>query len=237
MPSSRAAIDAVAHQIAIALLADVTDMNPDAEFDSAVLRYAGIALDESVLHLDRAADRVDNAAELDDRAVAGALDRPTVTRGDGGIDQIASETAKAREGSVLVGAGNPAVPDDVGPRSSRPSWSSHICPNASSGPPVLDAKDSAVQSAASTWTASSAPPRLRIRSRHLQNVWEHWVVFPQERKLGLISELCRFWRRRPGSICAESGVSERARAIARRAADILGGYGLSMLRTIAIAMR
>ncbi len=73
--------------------------------------------------------------------------------------------------------------------------------------------------------------------RHLQNVWEHWVVFPQERKLGLISELCRFWRRRPGSICAESGVSERARAIARRPADILGGYGLSMLRTIAIAMR
>ena len=35
-------------------------------------------------------------------------------RSDGGIDQIAAETAKAREGSVLVGAGKPAVADDVG---------------------------------------------------------------------------------------------------------------------------
>ena len=35
-------------------------------------------------------------------------------RSDGGIDQIAAKTAKAREGSVFVGAGKPAVPDDVG---------------------------------------------------------------------------------------------------------------------------
>ena len=77
-------------------------------------RHAGVALDEAVLHFDRAAHRVDDAAELDDRAVAGALDGPTVMRSDGGIDQIAAETAKAREGSVLVGAGKPAVPDDVG---------------------------------------------------------------------------------------------------------------------------
>ncbi len=89
-------------------------MNPDAEFDSTVLRHAGVTLDEAVLHFDRAANRVHDAAELDDRAVAGALDGPAVMRSDGGIDQIAAETAKAREGSVLVGAGKPAVPDDVG---------------------------------------------------------------------------------------------------------------------------
>ncbi len=89
-------------------------MNPDAEFDPPVLRHAGVTLDEAVLHLDRAAHRIDRAAELDDRAVAGALDHPTVMRSDGGIDQVAAETAKAREGSVFVGAGKPAVPDDVG---------------------------------------------------------------------------------------------------------------------------
>ena len=37
-------------------------------------------------------------------AVAGALDGPTVMRSDGRVDQIAAETAKAHEGSVLVGA-------------------------------------------------------------------------------------------------------------------------------------
>ncbi len=89
-------------------------MDPDAELDAPVLQHPGVALDEAVLHFDRAAHGVDNAAELDDRAVAGALDCPTVMRSDGGIDQIAAETAKAREGSVLVGAGKPAVPDDVG---------------------------------------------------------------------------------------------------------------------------
>ena len=115
MPSKpRGDIDAVAHQIAVALLDDVADVNADAELDAPVLRHAGVALDQAVLHLDRAAHRVDHAAELDDRAVAGALDDATVMRGDGGIDQIAAETAKAREGSVLVGAGKPAVADDVG---------------------------------------------------------------------------------------------------------------------------
>ena len=82
----RGDVDAVAHQVAVALLDDVADMNADAEFDASVLRHAGVALDEAVLHFDRAADCVDDAAELDDAAVAGALDDPTVMRGDGGID-------------------------------------------------------------------------------------------------------------------------------------------------------
>ena len=89
-------------------------MDADAKLDASVRRHAGVALDQAVLHFDRAAHRIDDAPELDNRAVAGALDGPAVMGGDGGIDQIAAETAKAREGSVLVGAGKPAVPDDVG---------------------------------------------------------------------------------------------------------------------------
>ena len=110
----RSDVDPVAHQIAVALLDHIAHMDADAELDAPVLRHAGVALDEAVLNLDRAADRVDDAPELDDRAVTGALDDAAVMGGDGGIDQIAAETAKAREGSVLVGAGKPAVPDDVG---------------------------------------------------------------------------------------------------------------------------
>ena len=89
-------------------------MNPDAEFDSAVLRHARVALDHRVLQLDRASDRIDDAAEFNDAPVTGALDDAAVMDGDRGVDQIAAETAEAREGSVLVGAGKPAVPDDVG---------------------------------------------------------------------------------------------------------------------------
>ena len=44
---------------------------------------ASVALDHAVLNLDRAAHRVDDAAELDDAAVAGALDDAAVMDGDG----------------------------------------------------------------------------------------------------------------------------------------------------------
>ena len=59
-------IDAVAHQVAVALLDHVAHMNADAEVDAAVRRHAGVALDHGVLKFDRAAHGVDHAAELDD---------------------------------------------------------------------------------------------------------------------------------------------------------------------------
>ena len=80
---SRGDVDAVAHQIAVGLLDDVAEMNADAEFYAALGRQAGVALDEAVLHLDRAAHGVDHAAELDEAAVAGALDDATMMHGDG----------------------------------------------------------------------------------------------------------------------------------------------------------
>ena len=63
---SRGDIDAVAHQIAVALLDDVAQMDADAKLDAALGRQAGIALDHAVLHFDGAAHRVDDAAELDE---------------------------------------------------------------------------------------------------------------------------------------------------------------------------
>ena len=64
---ARGDIDAVAHQVAVALLDDVAEMNADAKLDAAIRRHAGVALDHAVLHFDRAAHRVDHAAELDER--------------------------------------------------------------------------------------------------------------------------------------------------------------------------
>ena len=94
-------------------------MNADPEFDAALGRHAGVALDEAVLNLDRAAHRVDHAAELDDASVAGALDDAPVMRGDGGIDQIAAQAPEPRKGAVLVGAGEPGVADHIGDQNRR----------------------------------------------------------------------------------------------------------------------
>ncbi len=106
-------VDAVAHQIAIGLLDHVAEMNADAEFDSAVVRHAGIALDHAALNLDGAAHRIDNAAELDQSAVACALDHAPVVHSDRRIEEIAPQRAKPSQDAVLVRAGKTAEADDV----------------------------------------------------------------------------------------------------------------------------
>ena len=75
---SRGDIDAVAHQVAVALLDDIAQMNADAELDAALRWQASVALDHAVLHLDGAANGVNHAAKLDEDAIAGALDHASV---------------------------------------------------------------------------------------------------------------------------------------------------------------
>ena len=94
-------------------------MNADAEFDATLRGYAGVALDEAVLHLDCAAHGVDHAAEFDEAAVAGALDDAAVMGGDGGVDQIAAQAPEARERAVLVRAGEPGIADHIGDQDRR----------------------------------------------------------------------------------------------------------------------
>ena len=80
----------------------------------------GVALDHGPLDFNGAVHRVDDAAELDEAAVAGALDDAPVMHGDGGIDQVASEPPQPRKGAILVRPGKPAVADDIRrPRSRR----------------------------------------------------------------------------------------------------------------------
>jgi hypothetical protein len=54
----------------------------DAELDAALGRQLGVALGHAVLHLDGAAYSVNDAAELDDKAVAGALHHAAVMHGN-----------------------------------------------------------------------------------------------------------------------------------------------------------
>jgi hypothetical protein len=54
--------------------------------DPPILGYSGITLDQAVLNLDGAADRVNDASELDDASVAGPLDDAAVMDGDDWVD-------------------------------------------------------------------------------------------------------------------------------------------------------
>ena len=56
-------------------------MDADAKLDAALGRHAGVPFDHRVLNFHRAAHGVDDAAELDESAVAGALDDAAVMYG------------------------------------------------------------------------------------------------------------------------------------------------------------
>jgi hypothetical protein len=88
---SRGDIDAIAHQIAVALLHDVTEVKANAELDALLGGQAGIALGHAVLHFDGAAHGVDDAAEFDQSAVPGSLHKAAVMHGGRWIDQVATQ--------------------------------------------------------------------------------------------------------------------------------------------------
>ena len=77
-------------------------------------RDAGVALDHAVLDFNGATHGVDDAAELDDAAVAGALDDAPMVHRDGRVDQVAAKRPKPRENPILVRTGKPRIADDVG---------------------------------------------------------------------------------------------------------------------------
>ena len=101
---ARGDIDAIAHQVAVALLDHIAKMDADAELDAPLGRQAGIALGHAVLHLDGAANGIDDASELNEDAIAGPLNDATMMQSDGRVDQIAAQRAQPRKRPLLVGS-------------------------------------------------------------------------------------------------------------------------------------
>jgi len=106
---SSANVDAVSHQVAVALLDHISDMDADPELDATFRWQASVALDHAALHLNGAAHGVYDASELYEDAVTRPFDDATVMGGDGGIDQIAPQPAQPRQRPLLVGTGKLAV--------------------------------------------------------------------------------------------------------------------------------
>ena len=112
-------IDAVAHQVAVGFLNNVADMNADAKFDSFVGRDLSVALNHRPLDFDGEANRIDDAPELDNRTVAGALNDPAVVDGDRRVDQVAPKGPEPGKDAILVRSSQPAVTDNVGDQDRR----------------------------------------------------------------------------------------------------------------------
>ena len=106
-------VDAVAHQVAVALLDHVAKMDADPKLNAALGWQASVALDHAVLHLDGASYGIDYAAELNDAPIAGALHYATVMDTDGRGDQIAPERPQPCQRTFLVAAREAAEADHV----------------------------------------------------------------------------------------------------------------------------
>ena len=115
----RGDIDAVAHQVAIGFLDYVAEMDADAKFDAFVRRDPSVAVDHRSLEFNGAVHRVDDTPELDNCAVAGALDDAPMMHCDSRLDQVASECPQPCQNPVLVGPGKPRIADDVGHQDRR----------------------------------------------------------------------------------------------------------------------
>jgi hypothetical protein len=79
---TRGDIDTIAHQIAVALLDYIAQMDTDTELDTTLGRQAGVPLDHAVLHLNSASQSIDDAAKLDKTSVTCAFHHPPVMRAD-----------------------------------------------------------------------------------------------------------------------------------------------------------
>src|SRR5438477_152434 len=80
-------IDAVAEDIAV-LDDDISDIDADSELDPLRESDAGIPDGHPLLHLYGAAQRVYDAAKLDEETVARRFDQSTVMLGDLGVDHL-----------------------------------------------------------------------------------------------------------------------------------------------------
>jgi hypothetical protein len=102
----------VAQDVAV-LDDDVPLVDADAELDAVVRPGARVPLGHRLLNLNRAAQRTDHAAELDEQAVAGSLDETAVVLVDLRIDQVAAQRLEAFERALLVGLDQPRIPRHI----------------------------------------------------------------------------------------------------------------------------
>src|SRR5262249_35067643 len=105
---------------------NIPDIDPDPEFYALFRIEPGVAFGHPRLDFARAAQRVDDAAELDQEAVAGGLDDAAVMRGDPRVEQRGADRLQAFERAFLVAAAQQRVADHIrGQDSGKTAGSGH----------------------------------------------------------------------------------------------------------------
>jgi hypothetical protein len=106
-------VDAVAEDV-LAFDDDVAQVDTDAELDARLVGRAAVAVGHAGLDGDGAANRLDGAGEVDQQAIAGALDDAAAVGRDMRLDQLAEVALQALQRAFLVAAHQPAVAGDIG---------------------------------------------------------------------------------------------------------------------------
>ena len=94
-------IDAVAVNIT-PVPDDVAEVDPHTELDAPRLGDVSVSLGHRLLHLDRAAHRIDDAGELDQEPVAGGFDDAASVLLDLRIAQLAADRLQCGERAFLI---------------------------------------------------------------------------------------------------------------------------------------
>ena len=94
-------------------------MDADPELDAVVRRQRGVAFGHGRLHFGRASERVDDAGELDQQAVAGGLDEAAVMLGDFRIDHFGAQRLEPAERSFLIGTDQARIAGHIGGKDRR----------------------------------------------------------------------------------------------------------------------
>jgi hypothetical protein len=80
-------------------------IRPTACVNASLRWQTSIALDHAVLHLDGAANGIDDASELNEDPIARPLDDAAVMKSDSRVDQITAKRTQPRKRPLLVGTG------------------------------------------------------------------------------------------------------------------------------------
>ena len=92
----------------------IAEVDADAEEDALFRRGVGIALGHLALHLDGALDRIHDAHELSEEAVAGGLNDPATMLSDLRLDQLADMRLDPFVRAFLICSHQPGIAGHVG---------------------------------------------------------------------------------------------------------------------------
>jgi hypothetical protein len=103
----------------VAIDDDVAEINAHAKYDRLVFGLPFIASHHPALHRDCTGDRLHDAWEFDEDAIAGRFDDPAFVFGDFRIDQFTTVAPKPGKDTSFVLSHEAAVTDDIGGKNGR----------------------------------------------------------------------------------------------------------------------